>query len=188
MKTGSSFKYLKVIIAILSAAVLTAAVFLVLYFNGAFLPSYASFNDKTYEDESVSISLSKGRIKILRSDSSGNMSKYYESPLKWKVQDFLYYDLDSDGENELLLLTWKVGKYGLYKPFFVDRDTLLWTEHIYIFELENQKIKQKWMASELNREVKEMELTDDGALLLRTPSGEETYWIWEGFGLKNIVP
>ena len=116
------------------------------------------------------------------------MRKYYESPLKWKVQDFLYYDLDSDGENELLLLAWKVGKYGLYKPFFVDRDTFLWTEHIYIFELENQKIKQKWMASELNREVKEMELTDGQALLLRTPSGEETYWIWEGFGLKNIVP
>ena len=36
-----------------------------------------------------------------------------------RVQDALTADMDRDGEAELLLLTWRQGRYGESRPFWV---------------------------------------------------------------------
>lgn len=46
----------------------------------------------------------------------------WNSPKGVKVQAALSCDIDNDGADELILLCWRIGRYGGSKPFWVERD------------------------------------------------------------------
>jgi hypothetical protein len=40
-----------------------------------------------------------------------------KTPVDWQVQAALFADANADGEENLILLCWKQGKFGSYHPF-----------------------------------------------------------------------
>ena len=55
-------------------------------------------------------------------DEQGN--KIFSTEKTVKVQDFLLTDIDGNGHDDMIALVWKRGKYGKYRPFWVDKDDM----------------------------------------------------------------
>ena len=49
----------------------------------------------------------------------------WTSPKDLRVQQALSCDIDHDGQDELVLLCWRIGRYGKSKPFWVDGRSIL---------------------------------------------------------------
>ena len=152
------------------------------------IPEWVVWNNKSVTD-CFSVD---GCIRILLSDKAlyfiKDNSVIWSSPKEYRVSDFMWKDIDNDNRNELMLLCWKIGRYGVHKPFWVDEDEKEWSQHIYIYEFENEKdnIRQKWMASDLGRLVEKWSIDKDNILYLEDIKGNTTLWHWDDFGLKNI--
>ncbi|MCR5403300.1 MAG: CapA family protein [Butyrivibrio sp.] len=120
-------------------------------------------------------------------DSAGN--KTWETPGALMVQDALSTDLDGDGEKDLLLLLWKIGKYGSARPFWVTEDEKAYSQHIFIYRVSDDgQVHQKWCASEIGNEIRRMKLFEknEQLLLVEDVTGANTLWRWESFGLKIL--
>lgn len=145
------------------AAVCAALFFL--WNAGSFLPGWivwknVAFSFSDSDSDSGSSSGQPGRYGILLSHKTVRV--FYDGTLIWtspkgvKVQDVLSFDIDNDRQNELILLCWKIGRYGAQKPFWVDEDERKWSQHIFLYEYGQGEIKPKWMSSYLGQDVTEM--------------------------------
>lgn len=112
----------------------------------------------------------------------------WQSEQDWKCDDFLVYDIDSDGKKEFLVLLWKKGIFGEYKPFWMEENKDELTQRIFIYRWndDEQKIAAVWMSSKLIPEIKSWDMTEDGKIHIVTMSGEDTLWIWGHWGLERI--
>ncbi len=136
---------------------------------------------------------SAGGLRIVLKDRSVIISKngevgYKMSP-EFKAEDMLIKDIDGDGVQEMTVLVWKRGKYGPAKPFWVEEDEKEYSQHIFIYELEDDgTASSKWFASELGMVVRRMKYTDNKrpVLILEDTEGNSSAWIWDSFGMKNI--
>ena len=111
----------------------------------------------------------------------------WETDRDVKVQDALCADLDMDGVNELILLCWKRGRYGNSRPFWVERDTIYWIQHIYIYKPIGEDIHPLWMASDIGMQVqswKSLKIGDLFFILVQDTKGQNTLWKWDSWGLK----
>ena len=118
------------------------------------------------------------------SDSEDNL--LWQTDSNVKVSDYLTGDIDHDGRPEILLLTWKRGSYGNHRPFWVEKDTWHFTQHIYIYELYKKSVRPVWMSSALEFNIREWVLNENGVLILTDPEGTDTRWAWISWGLKQI--
>ena len=148
-----------IVIAILTAAILIVAAFLVMWLNGAFLPKWIEW--KEVSDTSY---LKKGV----------------------KAQDTLSMDINRDGKDELLVLCWRIGRYGDRKPFWVKRDELKWSQHIYIYEKTDEGHKAIWMASDIHTDVARWEPLDESLLVTYSPDNKKSVWMWNSWGLERL--
>ncbi len=116
--------------------------------------------------------------------------KLWESGKEYKIQDFLFSDLDGNGQTEIILLLWKKGIYGKARPFWItDNEDDRYSQHIFIYEIsEDNEVRQKWCASYIGEEMTRMKLMEqnDKILLTERISGNSTLWIWKSFGIKSI--
>ena len=71
----------------------------------------------------------------------------WDSDKSFKVKDFLYCDIDRDDENEILLVLWKKGKFGKYKPFFLNDDKDKWSQHLFIYDYDGKSVESIWCSS-----------------------------------------
>lgn len=171
---------------IIMALVSTGAILYLLWSGGAFLPRWISWQSGSFYDssESYEIVLQNKRVEIFY----GGVS-VWNSPEGVKVQSVLSCDIDNDGMDELLLLCWKIGRYGEHRPYWVERDEKKWSQHIFVYEYENGKIKAKWMASDIGQDVAEMEANGREApfnrLLLTAPDGEISRFRWDYWGFTK---
>jgi hypothetical protein len=120
-------------------------------------------------------------------DSEGNCK--FTSDKKIKVQDALLTDLDGNGRDEIIALVWKKGLYGKHRPFWVSRDEKNYSQHIFIYEVDqNGEVKEKWFASEIGLKVKGISLleSNNSIVVTETTNGDKYLWRWESFGLKNV--
>ena len=101
------------------ALVCTGAVFYGLWRAGTFLPGWVSWENGTVYDETgqYAATLKDGHVEVVCDDSV-----IWDSPKELKVQQILFGDVDHNQEEELLLLCWKIGRYGESKPFWVEQD------------------------------------------------------------------
>ena len=179
-------KQMKRVGLIIMALVSTGAILYLLWSGGAFLPRWISWQSGSFYDssESYEIVLQNKSVKILY----GGVS-VWNSPKGVKVQSVLSCDIDNDGMDELLLLCWKVGRYGEHRPYWVERDEKKWSQHIFVYEYENGKIKAKWMASDIGQDVAKMEGNGREApfnrLLLTAPDGEISRFRWDYWGFTK---
>lgn len=127
-----------------------------------------------------------------------NSRVIWSAPKGVKVQDAMSCDIDNDGEDELILLCWKVGRFGKSKPFWVERDERSWSQHIFVYEYDGEEVKPKWMSSYIGQDVTEMAVqgrpgagTRDGGsalqqhLLLTDRAGKISSWIWDSWGFTK---
>ena len=105
----------------------------------------------------------------------------------YKVQNFLYCDIDRDDENELVLLLWKKGLFGTYKPSFAEDDKNVWSQHVFIYDYKNEKVNSIWCASKINITIKDFSFDDaDKVLHVKDYDNMRTRFVWDSFGLYNI--
>ncbi|MDO4621803.1 MAG: CapA family protein [Eubacteriales bacterium] len=115
-----------------------------------------------------------------------NDEKIWESPEGIKVSDFIWADIDRDEQCELLLLCWKIGRFGTHRPFWVREDEKEWSEHIFIYDWEEGQIKEKWMASDIGMDALSWSYDSVNKLLIRETNGRVTRWDYAAFGLSFV--
>jgi len=176
-------KHRKLIITILiivAAAAIAAAAIVMLWMRGAFLPSWVSWQTK----ESKGASLRNRRLHF--ADVSGET--VWDSGADLLVQDFLWADIDHDGEEELLVLCWKIGRYGRAVPMVEKKDGHSWSQHIYIYKSDNGNIRPVWMASDIGLDAQNWRFSEEDRLVITEPQGRESRWDWLSWGLDLISP
>lgn len=126
--------------------------------------------------------MKKKGLKVLRSDT-----EIWSSKEEWEVEDFLIGDINRDNQPELLVLVWKEGSFGEFRPFWIEGEDDEWTQHIFIYHWseKDDKVKAIWMSSKLIPQVKEWDLTDEGCIEILTDQDEETLWGWRTWGLER---
>ena len=110
----------------------------------------------------------------------------WESDPAWLVESLLCGDIDGDGANDLALLAWKRGSYGASRPFWVERDEPVYSQHIFLFHWDGGP-KPFWMSSALRPELASWALEQDGTIAVRTKAGEEARLSWRTWGLEFLT-
>lgn len=200
-------KIVKIISVFIVAAALAAAAVSFAWHKGAFLPKWIIWQEKkdiygfsetdtantdeklwTNEpkDESILNQL-KFILKNKRLELDKDNTVLWTSPKDILVQDFLWCDINHDNKAELLILCWRIGRYGNAKPYWVENDEHTWSQHIYIYELrDNEEIHPIWMASDIGMDVKDWSFDDIDRLVITETSGRRTSWDWVSWGLSLV--
>ncbi len=186
---NKSKSILKYIIIFLTVAVFTAAVFLLLWFKGAFLPGWIEWKETALECGGPDVEIT---LKNRRLDFSYGGEVVWSTPPEYKVQDFQWGDIDSDGDPELLLLCWRIGIYGKHRPFWLEENDAdrthdyKWSQHIFIYDWDGSKISAAWMASDLGMEVQDWTYDEHGYLILLDRQERLSSWAWLSWGLERV--
>ena len=124
------------------------------------------------------VTLDSGSLAVSAADGTS----LYQTPDDWRVARVSVGDVDQNGADELLMLTWRRGNYGTSRPFWETGIDLRMTEHLYVLEMRDGAMVPKWMSHELGAPVASVTVQDDGTVVLTTTDGVDTTWCWEGFG------
>lgn len=179
-------RYLRLILTFIAAAALAAAAAIFAWTRGAFLPRWIVWEEKKLElnensSEPSAIHLSRRQLTVSQYDKDS-----WTSPDDILVQDFLWCDINHDDKNELILLCWRIGRYGNARPYWVEEDEKSWSQHIYIYEWRDGEIHPLWMASDIGMDVVSFDFDEATRLLITETSGRVTYWDWLSWGLTFI--
>lgn len=171
-------------------------------------PRWVRWKSTTFSDASgqYEVVLKRKTVRII-----------YDNSVIWisskdiKVQDAMSCDVDGDGTDELVLLCWKIGRFGTSRPFWVDEDEKTWSQHIFVYSYEEEGVRPKWMSSYIGVDVVEISATSrDGMqrgntvsdvavqnagigqsterkqhLLLTEPDGRMSSWVWDSWGFTK---
>ncbi|NBJ93994.1 CapA family protein [Parablautia muri] len=175
--------------------------------KGLLLPKWITWESGTYYANPVpyQIILNHKAVNIFYDNAP-----IWTSPDDIKVQQVLSCDIDRDAEEELVLLCWKKGRFGSYKPFWVEEDEACWSQHIFVYEYDDGKVTPKWMSSYLGQNVARMDAIESlnanngyhasqnilmlnseqpllqvGRLFLTDTDGLITRWVWDSWGFKK---
>ena len=106
-----------------------------------------------------------------------------------RVQDVLVTDLDRDGDNEMILLCWRRGRYGSARPFWVKENPTDWSQHIFIYDLHpDGTVTNKWFSSDNGTDIRRFKVTEKNPqiLLMEDVEGKCSLWQWQSWGLKSL--
>lgn len=173
-------------LALIATAALAGAVAIFAWMQGVFLPKWIKWEKKClthFEDADAPDAIHLARRHLTVQADGGTV---WESPDGVLVQDFLWCDINHDGANELILLCWRIGRYGDARPFWVDKDERTWSQHIYIYEWRGHEVHALWMASDIGMDAAAFAFDDKERLVITEASGRETCWDWISWGLTLI--
>ena len=183
-------KIVKIISVFIVAAALAAAAVSFAWHKGAFLPRWIIWQEKEeiYGFSEISnLNQLKFILKNKRLELDKDNTVLWTSPKDILVQDFLWCDINHDNKAELLILCWRIGRYGNAKPYWVENDEHTWSQHIYIYELrDDEEIHPIWMASDIGMDVKDWSFDDIDRLVITETSGRRTSWDWVSWGLSLV--
>lgn len=174
-----------IVIAVLAAS---GAVIYGLWAAGMFLPGWIRWENGSIGDVSgdYEVSLEKKTVHVLYQGE-----EIWRSPKEVRVQQAVSGDVDRDGRDELVLLCWKRGRFGKYKPFWIEKDEKSWSQHIFVYDYAEDEILPQWMSSYIGQNVVEMSCGGKGSLrwlLLTDQEGEISYWRWDSWGFTKDEP
>lgn len=180
---------LRKVVLFLTGGILLASVgglVFLLWSKGTFLPRWISWKNRTVFDQSE-------QYQVVLEQKEAQV--FYEDQVLWtsdkevKVQDIVLCDIDSDMQDELILLCWKKGRYGKNRPFWVEEDERTWSQHIFVYEYNTKEIRPKWMSSYIGQDVAIIQ--DNGKtapyarLWLTEPDGATSSWRWDSWGFAK---
>lgn len=174
------------ILAVMAALASAVTILFLLWNSGAFLPRWICWENSAGYDAS-------GKYEFLLSKKS--VSVTYEDSVIWtspdgvKVQKALSLDVDNDGQDELVLLCWRKGRYGKVKPIWVEQDERSWSQHIFVYEYTKDEVKPKWMSSYIGQNVADIASNQKSApysrLWLTDLEGSVSSWVWDSWGFAK---
>ncbi|MBQ8914103.1 MAG: hypothetical protein IJ054_08700 [Lachnospiraceae bacterium] len=171
-------------------AVLIGLIIYCLWKRGFFLPDYITWNNQkdTFEIENERVDfILKKKILTIKDNATGEI--LYESPKEWLVSDYFYFDVDYDGENEVVMMVWKQGSFGEHKPFWHKGKDNKWTQHIFIYNWDSERsdrLDPRWMSSGLGINVNKVYIDEKNRVHFIDDEGNETVWQWLGWGLTLV--
>ena len=177
MKKRSVLLILVLILAAAAAGVL-------LWLFGAFLPRWVTWTSTSITEDLDSdgteetFLVKNRRFFVKRGDET-----LYSSPLLWRVSDLFTEDIDGDGYKEIIFIVWKHGSYGPHRPFWVEHDTIRFSQHVFIYRFRDGKVSSAWMSSDIGRKVKQSFFDENSRLHLIETNENETIWEWLDWGL-----
>jgi len=170
---------------IATAVIALAILFIWIKLNS--IPAWVEKNDRDlFVDEKGLSLISNHSGKIEAFDENGEA--FWSGEESWTVQDVLWEDVDNDNKEELLLLVWKKGRYGQAKPFWVKNDEIKQSQHIFIYDWDENKKRfdPLWMASDILVDAKNLYFDKENKnLFIEDINGKETVWKWDQWGLKE---
>lgn len=195
------------IVAIVAVVFISLLIFKIvleyMYYKGIIFPSYAVFKEKTiavndyddikndsneFDDTNFNKLLRKLELKNKKLAAfTDNDKVLWESDKGYKVQDFLWCDIDRDDEKELVLLAWRSGRYGSFKPFWVKENDMSFDQHIFIYKFKNSTFKSIWKSSYIEVDVKEFCFDNEYKILtLLDKTNCRNRFAWFSWGLTSI--
>lgn len=141
------------------------------------------------EWKSAEVFDASGRYEIILKRRTAKV--IYDNSVIWttskdiKVQDAMTCDIDGDGTDEMVLLCWKIGRFGTGRPFWVEEDEDTWSQHIFVYSCDEDGVKPKWMSSYIGVDVVEISATEKQHLLLTEPDGRVSSWVWDSWGFTK---
>lgn len=154
-----------------------------------FIPKWVVWENRCFNDESnvYEIHLDNQEVKVYKSDNI-----IWNSSKEVKVQDVFSGDIDGDKTDELILLCWKIGRYGKHKPFWVEKDENIWSQHIFVYEYNdehNNGVRPKWMSSYIGQDVISMSIDKTKPhyhrLILKDLDESISSWVWDSWGFTK---
>ena len=136
------------------------------------------------DNQKDSVTVTVGNKRAAAYNAAGD--KLWELEEDALASDALFADIDRDGADELLVLCWKIGRYGNRKPFWIKKDVSKWVQHIYIYEVTPDKVRPKWMSSNIGKNVLSWEALEDGMIACTAPDGMTSTWRWISWGLEKV--
>lgn len=190
-KDNKNKHILIIFLTIIMVLVITSVVGVFIYIkdNTLAIPGNIIFNTKDEPVFDMQAHLCDGHFTL--QDEKGNI--VWESEKNWKVQDFLVCDIDSDSDNEILLLTWKKGSFGKHLPFWVNENDTDTGQHIYIYEKreeaegEHSFLRASWMSSALKETIISWSFDTRTRLRASYEDGSVRYFNWNSWGLKAFT-
>lgn len=180
-KRKSLTKYFHRITSVIIILVCTGSIVYTSLYNTCSFPSWITWEKKQIQDRSA-------QYEIIIKDQTVSLLHHnaliWTSPASIKVQDAIFCDIDGNGEEELLLLCWKKGRYGQHKPFWVEEDETSWSQHIFLYTYSADEIRPKWMSSYIGQDVAAMRVVAS-RLWLTAPDGENSTWKWDSWGFTK---
>lgn len=201
---------LKRVIYSIMAPVCIGAVLYILWCNGAFLPQWIAWENERIYDASGQYEIMLAHKKV---NVRWNDGVIWTSPKGLVVQQAISVDIDNDRQDELILLCWRIGRYGKSKPFWVEQNEREWSQHIVVYEYDGDKMKKKWMSSYIGQYVADMAAADkityvtereeaegeeskealsentmkhpDNKLFLTDLDGMVSRWFWDSWGFTK---
>ncbi len=151
------------------------------WYYGGFLPPWIIWGEKQGLHEGKTYQLKDGELTILK---EGEV--YYQSPPDHRIQDFFFTGLDREDGDEAVLVVWKHGSFGRHRPTWIERDDPAFSQHIFIYKPEKDRLRPIWMSSALDMEVFSLKPGKDRVLELTEPSGRKSLWGWLSWGLVRL--
>ena len=175
----------KRVLTVIITALAAAAVLIGMWLYGAFLPDWISWDscEKTCDLEKdgsqETIGLHNRNVSVSRGGKT-----IYSTPLLWRVSNVFTEDLDRDGNTEIIMIVWKHGSYGRHRPFWIKRDTIAFSQHVFVFNMREGELKAVWMSSDMGSSAWKAEFDENSLLHLFYTDGYERIWRWEDWGFK----
>lgn len=151
-----------------------------------FLPDWIVWENAAFSDSSgrYEIRLSHKRVQV-----KYDTTVIWDSPENVKIQKALSCDIDNDHADELVLLCWKVGRYGRHRPFWVEADEDTWSQHLFVYEYSPDAVRPKWMSSYIGQDVADITSNEKEAphirLWFRAPDDGMSSWVWDSWGFTK---
>lgn len=183
----------KLVIYGIMASVCIGAVLYLLWRAGAFLPRWIIWENAVFQDVSQQYEMTLAHKKVTVRHNGGVV---WASPKELRVQQAMSCDIDNDRQDELILLCWRIGKYGESRPFWEEENERKWLQHIAVYEYNEGNIRPKWMSSYIGFEVEDMSPESDAVrvvtgdrpqnrLFLTDREGKVTCWFWDSWGFTK---
>ncbi len=173
-----------IIITVIIVLILTVSG---LWWEGYFLPSWIAWKQEDITEDfdqdgrNETIVLDHRRLTLKRGSEV-----LYETPSRWKISAMYAGNIDEDDNIEILVLAWRHGNYGDYRPNWVKHDTIAWSERLYIFEVKDDKIQPQWMSSRQPEYIQSLKLNKDKTFTCISPEGKKSVWKWQGWAVYRV--
>lgn len=162
----------------------------IMWRNGVFLPRWIEWQNKEFYGNSSQYNITyEIKLKNKSVNITHDGEEIWSSPPDIKVQNALSFDIDNDNEDELILLCWKIGKYGSSRPLWVQNDETKWSQHIFTYEYGCDGVHPKWMSSYIGQDVVSMSANGRESpfsrLLLTDTEQNISCWVWDSWGFSK---
>lgn len=174
------------------------------YVKGEVLTVYGQSRLKGRVEREISDDINNNEVNERYILKEGQLSVWEEGGFSWKspddwwIDDYRLADIDGKEGKEIVFLAWKSGSFGTSKPFWVEKDDMSVRNHLFVYAVDEGKVRSVWGSSNLPRpntafEVEDVDMDGKNELVVIEEDYADTgkdggyvaVWKWNGWGFAN---